>query len=121
MRKVLAAAIAVVALGGCVSTTMKQSVGLPIEEAYMRHGRPVNEFDLPDGRRAFQFRVGGGTATLPQYGTATATTVGATTTVSTMTTPGMVHSEGCLTTLIAAKRGTGWVVEESRVPKQLVC
>lgn len=52
-------AIAIVAVGalatGCVSGQMKKLVGLPIQEAAIEYGAPINVVDMPDGRRVFQF------------------------------------------------------------------
>lgn len=57
MRKlVLAAALS---LAACVSQEMAGYVGKDITEVFMTQGRPVDEFDLPDGNRAFQFYWGG--------------------------------------------------------------
>ncbi|WP_372376335.1 hypothetical protein ACDI35_08680 [Xanthomonas axonopodis pv. cajani] len=60
-------AIAFVAfLAGCASTEMKQYVGKDIREVILVNGPPINELDMEDGVRAFQFKWGGGTVALPQ-------------------------------------------------------
>lgn len=114
--------IAIVALSGCASTEMRTYVGKPIEETQFAYGRPENVFELPDGRRAYQYRWGGGAGVMPGSATTTASTFGGFTTATTSMTPAMIfESAGCLITFIARDQGRGYVVEEYRVPKQLVC
>ena len=109
-------------LSGCLSTHMKKYVGQPIEEAFITYGRPENVIEFPDGRRAYQFRYGGGSIMTPSTGTATATTFGNVTTVQSNVTPAMIlNSPGCLITYITRKTGETYTIEEYRMPKQLVC
>ena len=118
---VLTVACALV-LAGCASTEMKKYVGKPIEETFITYGKPENVFEFPDGRRAYQYRWGGGSVAMPARGTAVATTVGNITTVQTTSTPAMImNSPGCLITYIARDNGSGFVIDEYRIPKQLVC
>lgn len=42
-------------LVGCASQELEKPTGDPIEMAMARNGAPANAFDLPDGRRAFQW------------------------------------------------------------------
>lgn len=113
---------ALLMLCACVSTEMKSYVGKPIEEAFIAYGPPENSFVFPDGRRAYQFRWGGGTYVQPSNSTATASTFGNVTTVNATTTPAMVlNSPGCLITFIAADSGAGLVIQDYRYPKQLTC
>jgi hypothetical protein len=114
--------IVLFALAGCVSTGMKKLVGQPIEEAMIAYGQPENVIEFPDGRRAYQYRWGGGSFVQPGTGTATVTNTGNVAVVTTTSTPAMVlNSPGCLITFIAVKRGSGFVITDYRVPKQLVC
>jgi hypothetical protein len=107
----------------CASTEMKGYVGSSISEAFISYGKPEAVFDLPDGRRAFQFRWGGGTAVLP--GRSNTYISGSDATgynVTTVGTPAMAfESEGCLITFIASRRGNDFIVDEYRVPKRMVC
>jgi hypothetical protein len=115
-------AVAAVLIAGCVSTQMRGYVGRDITEAMLAYGQPVQTLDLPDGRRAFQFRYGGGTAIIPAQGYARATTAANTTSVSSTSTPAvLVDRPGCLLTFIAKPAGSSWTVVETRTPKELVC
>jgi hypothetical protein len=107
----------------CASTEMKGYVGSSISEAFIDYGKPEAVFDLPDGRRAFQFRWGGGSGVVPGR-TSTQITgndaIGYN--VTTVGTPAMAFaSEGCLITLIAHRKGNDYIVDEYRIPKRLVC
>lgn len=113
---------------GCVSTHMKQFIGKDIRQVIVNSGMPVNEFDMGDGRRAYQFYWGGGTMTLPQ----TATQQGSVNVVgntgyfnaTTVTSPGgTFSSQGCLITYFARqnKETEAWIVESINYPQRLVC
>lgn len=122
MLKVLGALLAAMTLTGCASTEMRTFVGKPIEETMFAYGQPVQVFALPDGRRAYQYRWGGGTVAIPGRTTATAQTFGNLTTVQSTSSPAAIYeSAGCLITFIAKDRSGVYMVEEYRVPKQLVC
>ena len=47
--------IAALALAGCASDVMRGYMGKPMQEAMIDYGPPSNAFDMPDGRRAFQW------------------------------------------------------------------
>lgn len=89
----------------------------------MAYGKPEAVFDLPDGRRAFQFYWGGGSGVVPGTSLSTIAPAGAGTyAVTTTSTPAMVYeNKGCLVTLIARPSGNDFIVEEYRIPKRLVC
>lgn len=122
MKKV---AIGILALfvASCASTAMNRYVGGSVSEAYMAYGRPEAVFDLPDGRRAFQFYWGGGSAVVPGTSRTTITPTGlGAYSVTTTGTPAMAfETKGCLVTLIASPSGNDFIVEEYRIPKRLVC
>jgi hypothetical protein len=44
-------------LAGCASQIMGDMVGKDVNQIVAQYGPPVNSFDLPDGRRAFQWRL----------------------------------------------------------------
>ncbi len=122
MNKIILTAIGVLTLTGCVSTEMKRFLGKPIEETFITYGQPENVFEFPDGRRAYQYRWGGGSFAMAGRGSAIATSTGNITTVQTTYTPATImNSPGCLITYIARNNGTGFIVEEYRFPKKLVC
>jgi hypothetical protein len=50
--------MALAALGGCATgVTMRSYVGHNVTDATLDYGAPVNAFDMPDGSRAFQWRL----------------------------------------------------------------
>jgi hypothetical protein len=115
-------------LSACVSTHMKGFIGKDIREVMMVEGPPITAFDIGEGRRAFQYKFGGGKYVIPE---ASRTTGSATITGNsiwldqrTITKPAIiVESDGCLISYIAefnvAK--SGWHVVDIRYPKRLVC
>ncbi len=116
------------ASSGCVSSHMKQFIGKDAVYIRMQDGDPFGVFDLPDGRRAFQYFWGGGTYTVPSStrteGQIELTGNTAYYSEHRLTTPGgTITREGCRITYLArwnaAKRG--WIVEEIVYPKRLVC
>ena len=109
-------------LAGCVSTEMRALVGQPIQEAQIRYGPPVQVVDMPDGGRAYGFHYGGGAAVLPSSSRTTAFVNGPVISAQTQTMPGgVVELPGCTITFMARQHGPAWVIEDIRVPKQLVC
>lgn len=123
MFRHLALALALAAVAGCASTAMKKYVGGSVSEAYLAYGPPEQVFDLPDGRRAFQFYWGGGSGVVPANVNTTVRPTGfGSYHVTTTGTPAMAYeSKGCLVTLIARPVGNDFVVEEYRIPQRLVC
>jgi hypothetical protein len=114
--------LAVLLLSGCVSTEMNRYVGQDISEVFMAYGRPENVFDLPDGRRAFQYRRGEGEVFVPGYSSTRISAQGNEAWVNTTSTPSArIESQGCVLTFVAVQNGNGWRVTETRVPRQLVC
>jgi hypothetical protein len=115
---------AVMAVGGCASTEMRTFVGKSVDETHMTYGQAVNVIDLNDGRRGYQYRWGGGAGIVPGRASTSISSIGDVTTATTTTVPALVfESAGCLITFIARDQGPprGWVVEDYRVPKQMVC
>ena len=115
-------------LTGCVSSHMKQFIGKDIRYVIVESGAPVNEFDMGDGRRAYQFYWGGGTVVLPQTtterGSVSVTGNTGQFNSTTVTNPGGVFtSKGCLITYFARQnKETGaWIVEDIYYPQRLSC
>jgi hypothetical protein len=103
---------------------MKQFVGKDIREVMVADGPPVHQFDMGDGRRAFQWYIGGGTYVIPQTTTGTVTNVGGQAFVNATTTGGqVVSSEGCLVTYIAVpgEKNGAWIVKDIAFPDRLFC
>lgn len=65
------AIVAVLALAGCATDVMESFVGKDVTAAVGQYGPPANTYDLPDGRRAFQWRMDG-VAVMPTTTTYTA-------------------------------------------------
>lgn len=85
--------IATLFLTGCASQIMDSYVGKDVTEAILDYGPPVNQLDLPDGSRAFQWKMSGG-------GTFIGTTGGGITT-------GSLFSSDCVYTLFGRKNPAG--------------
>ena len=120
--------VGIALLTGCASTHMQQYVGKDIREVIIDSGPPVNALDLEGGRRAFQFRWGGGSFVVPSQTTTTGqvNVTGNTAWLqsrSITTGGGVVTSEGCIIAYITTFSETrqSWIVESYRIPKQLVC
>ena len=126
--RLLALTLCSMLLASCVSTHMKQFIGKDIHYVMVDSGAPVNEFDMGDGRRAYQFYWGGGTMVLPQtttqQGSVSVTGSTGQFNSTTVTNPGGVFSSpGCLITYFARqnKETGGWIVEDISYPSGLVC
>jgi len=113
---------------GCVSTHMKKYIGKDVRYIAVEDGPPVNVFDMPDGRRAFQYRWGGGQYVVPKTTTAQGQVQlvgdGGYYSEQKVESGGfVVESQGCLITYFgewnAAKKG--WIVVDISYPKRLVC
>jgi len=55
MRFALAASVATALLVGCVADTMRSYVGQDIRAVELNYGPPINQIDLGNGTRAFQW------------------------------------------------------------------
>jgi hypothetical protein len=103
---------------------MKQFIGKDIREVMVADGPPTYQFDMGDGRRAFQWYIGGGTYVTPQQTTGTVSTIGNQSYLNATTTGGQViSSQGCLVTYFARQPAgaDSWVVESIKYPDRLVC
>lgn len=131
MKRIVASLLAsVVLLGGvgCVSTHMKKYIGKDVVYIAVDSGPPVNVFDMPDGRRAFQYYWGGGQYYLPK----TTSTQGEVKLVGNaayyseqkVESGGFViDNPGCLITYFAEWNSAknGWIIVDISYPKRLVC
>ena len=113
---------------GCVSTYMKDFVGKDITEVMMVSGEPLSIFDLPDGSKAYQYRIGGGAVAIPGRTQTTGTSAVIGNTVSTSESgvsypPAVLQATGCLVSYITKLDPVSnrRIVVDIRYPKQLVC
>ncbi len=131
-------AVAALALCGCASSIMKGFVGKPIETPIAQYGPYTNTFDLPDGRRAFQWNLKSSgaipittnsrsTVSLNSNGFGTSYGAGGvrsasttTSTLGTITTPRTTvvpYNKSCFYTLYASRSISGnWVVSGFEEP-----
>lgn len=118
----MAVATCIASLTACVSQLATPYIGKDVIDLELERGKPANIVDLPDGRRAYQYMLGGGTAVIPGSTYGTATTIGRSTFVQAQNTPAAaVNSEGCRVNFIAERRGDRWIVVETKWAKRLVC
>lgn len=115
-------------LVGCVSTHMKQYIGSDIREVVLDSGMPTAVMDLGSGRRAFQFRWGGGAIAVPSVTTVSGSAVSSSYhswfAASSITSGGGVFSsEGCYISYVTLweEKRKSWVVHDIRYPKTTVC
>lgn len=120
--KVLIIMLLTLGLISCASTQMKGYVGKSIQEANLELGSPEKIKKLPNGKRAYQYRWGGGTMVVNGKAKSIITNGNIFTTVDTVYTPArIIRSKGCLVTLIASKKNSFWIVEDWKIPQKLVC
>lgn len=121
-------AVALVALagllGGCASSIMSGFVGKPVESVMVRYGQPVSVFDMPDGRRAFQWQIN---SSFVMPGSAHTNTnifapPGSFAQVNSFTTytPAQQINSSCLYTMYGEWRGGMWVLVGYEKPN-LMC
>jgi len=117
----VAGVLACVALSGCAQRAMKSYIGHNVADVTLDYGQPVNAFDLPDGRRAFQWRLGfkhvkpsyaNGRGPVMRYGEMTWTST------HTPIYGGQSLPGECIYTLFATWHdgGPGWTVTDMRKP-----
>ena len=122
MKKPLIGAIFVVGLlAACASAILESYVGKSITEPMLDYGRPTAAFDLPNGTRAFQWKVND-SGVIPISNTSNSQIYGAGgwANVTTTTTEYTPYSQTCLYTLLAKPNGSDWTVVGFRKPS-LVC
>lgn len=96
MRYILLTAL--LAVAGCASDIMENFVGQDVSTAVLRYGPPVNVFDLPDGRRAFQWKMNS-SYYVPQTTTFNAYGTGSYVSGSSTTTGGYAATQTCFYTI----------------------
>lgn len=109
-------------LGGCASDIMRGYLGRGPEAVMARYGPPDNVFDMPDGRRAYQWMQisqstsAGSEETRTRWvkrrgdGRPERVTV-------TQVTPPTSTDRRCFYTLYAHRQGAGWVLDNFERPE----
>jgi hypothetical protein len=103
-------------LTACVADTMRGYVGQDIRNVELSYGPPINQIDLGDGTRAFQWsKVSVDTTPVSAISTTDKDRKGRKTT-QTQFIGGDTSVTRCLYTFIAARQGDGWIVTGIRQP-----
>lgn len=87
-------------LAACASQVMEGFVGIDVTEVQLQYGPPVAVLDMPDGRKAFQWRFDS-TTMMPMTTTYSGVTSGNWTTATAYTSGGGIFSTPCFYTLFA--------------------
>ncbi|HEY6440511.1 MAG TPA: hypothetical protein VIY55_10860 [Acetobacteraceae bacterium] len=118
MRFALAASVATALLVGCVADTMRSYVGQDIRAVELTYGPPINQIDLGNGTRAFQWsKVSVDTTPVSAVTTTDKDKKGRKTT-DTQFVGGEQTVTRCLYTFIAARnpQANSWIVTGIREP-----
>lgn len=99
---------------GLASAQTPTYVGKTIEQVQKTYGEPANMMTMPDGRRAYQFRPASVRDKIPNHPISDSSH-GAVSTFSN------IGTTDCLITMIAADHGQGFVIEETKMPRQGAC
>ena len=111
MRLIISAFVVLTLLSACASQIMEGYVGKSITEPMLDYGKPAHVFDLPDGRRAFQWKINNsGVFPMTSPSTGTIYGSGGWASVSTTTTTYVPFSNECVYTLFGKKSGKDWIV-----------
>ncbi|QYX58611.1 hypothetical protein K1T73_11010 [Roseovarius sp. SCSIO 43702] len=96
---------------------MEGYVGKSITAPMLDYGKPTSVFDLPDGRRAFQWRIDE-SGYIPMSNPSTTSLYGANgwTSVTTTSTDYVPYSQSCLYTLFGKPKGKDWIVVGFKKP-----
>ena len=89
-----------VVLASCASQIMEGFVGKDVTEVALQYGPPLAAFDMPDGRKAFQWRMDSA-YTMPSTTTYTGVASGNLITGTAQTYGGGVQTNACFYTLFA--------------------
>jgi hypothetical protein len=103
-------------LTGCVADKMRSYIGTDIRTVELSYGPPINEIDLGNGTRAFQWSKISVDTTPVTAVTTTDKNKNGSKTTQTQFTGGDQTVTRCLYTFITARQGDGWVVTGIRDP-----
>ncbi len=118
MRFALAASVATALLVGCVADTMRSYVGQDIRAVELTYGPPINQIDLGNGTRAFQWSKVSVDTTPVSAVTMTDKDKKGRKTTDTQFVGGEQTVTRCLYTFIAARnpQANSWIVTGIREP-----
>jgi hypothetical protein len=103
-------------LAGCAADTMRSYVGQDIRNVELAYGPPINQIDLGNGSRAFQWgKVSVDTAPVSAITTTDKDRKGRKTT-QTRFTGGETTVTRCLYTFVTTRNGDSWIVTGIREP-----
>ncbi len=106
-------------LMGCAPPVLDKYMGRPVLDPMLDFGKPNEVFDLPDGRRAYQWEVSKQArrpSPRPVIGVGIGVGRSGWGNVTTIGTSYETYTKTCLYTLITTRRGTGWIVTDRRKP-----
>jgi hypothetical protein len=121
LKNIVVMSIAIISLSACATDIMKGYVGKSVTEVMLDYGRPADVFDLPDGRRAFQWSVdssGVMPITNTNYGTVSG--AGGWANLTTTSTSYVPYENTCLYTMTAKEEKGDWIIDGFREPS-LMC
>lgn len=118
MRFLMLSFVSALLLTGCASMAMEGYVGQSIADVALENGVPTGSFDLPDGRRVFQWN-----AQSISYHPGNTTTTSYAGMMHTNTYGGYMSEQECIYTLFAKLRADGkegmlsdWIVTDFKKP-----
>lgn len=123
MKRIFALALLLLLTTGCASNIMEGFIGKPLQIGVARYGPPDLVFDMPDGKRAFQWRMTS-TGIVPTMTTTQANYYAppgsyASMNARTTTTGGGVVSNTCLYTMYAEWRENAWIFTGFEKPSMM--
>ncbi len=118
LKRLTSLSAVIALLSACASQIMENYVGKSITEPMLDYGRPESVFDLPDGRRAFQWVMrSSGVLPMSTPSESTIYGTGGWASVTTTSTTYLPYSQTCAYTLIAKPVGNDWIVDGFRKPR----
>jgi predicted small secreted protein len=108
-------------LAACASTMTKDPVGKDVRHVQFDRGEPVHVYDMPDGRRAFQYYASGAVSRPDSKESSDSTVIYSESRLTLR--HGAVPSSGCLITYVTEWNAAagGWIVRDVKYPQKLVC
>ena len=109
MRTFVALSACVTFLSGCASQIMESYVGRDLTAAIVDYGPPAAQFEMPDGRMAFQWTITS-TYVTPTTTNFSTTSYGSRTYGFAQSTGGVPITDTCRYTAYAEQQGERWII-----------